>query len=99
FHSLSWAMYHIADADKMVQKRPGSCCTGSLDQRSLRGISARDMKGKRPFRLVLLVVRVYHHIDSKSRTSCQRMFKQDKGSSISMFSTARKFIQNRILRQ
>ena len=49
---------HIADADKMVQKRPGSCYTGSLDQRNIRGISARDAKGKRPFRLVLLVARL-----------------------------------------
>ena len=38
FHSLSRAMYHIADSDKMVQKRPGSCCTGSLGQRNIRGI-------------------------------------------------------------
>lgn len=63
---------HIADAGNMVQKHPGSCCAGSLDQRNIRGISARDMKGKRPFRLVLLVVIVYHQTGCKSmKTSIQ----------------------------
>lgn len=55
FHSLCRAMYHIVDANKMVQKCPGSYCAGSLDQRGIRGISAQDMKEKRPFHLVLLV--------------------------------------------
>lgn len=45
-HSLCRAMYHIADANKMVKKCPGSYCAGPLDQRSLRGISARDIKWK-----------------------------------------------------
>lgn len=71
FHSLCRAMYHIVNANKMVQKHLRSCYTGSLDQRNIWGISARDMKGKRQFRLVLLVARIYHHIDSMSRTSCQ----------------------------
>ena len=58
FISFPGLCTHIADADKMVQKRPGSYRTGSLDQRNIRGISARDMKGNRPFCLVLLVDKV-----------------------------------------